>query len=358
MDVRSHAFDADAPESAFRFTGNWREYAPIAFTNLLLTIVTLGIYRFWARARERRYLWSRTEFIDDSLEWTGTGGEMFRGFLIVMAVLVPTFLLLQFAAQALILRGHVAAAFLLVAGLYVGILYLAGLAIFRALRYRLSRTYWHGIRGGSDDQGFGYGWSAFWKPIVGSLAFGALVPWSMTSLWNDRWNKMSFGPHDFEASADASGLLLRWFAIYMVPVLVLVLFFATADFSGAARDPGAAMGGVILGILVLYALAGVLGLAYYAAFYRQVVNATSLGPLQFEFTARTSDWFKLVLGSIGLVIVTLGVGAMFIGYRNWSFFVRHIEAFGEIDLDTLTQSETKTGTDAEGLASAFDIGAI
>ncbi len=47
-------------EKAFEFNGTWREYAPIAFTNLLLTIVTLGIYRFWATARTRRYLWSLT----------------------------------------------------------------------------------------------------------------------------------------------------------------------------------------------------------------------------------------------------------------------------------------------------------
>ncbi|RYY36921.1 MAG: DUF898 family protein, partial [Sphingomonadales bacterium] len=42
---------------AFEFHGTWREFAPIAFTNLLLTIVTLGIYSFWARTRERQYLW-------------------------------------------------------------------------------------------------------------------------------------------------------------------------------------------------------------------------------------------------------------------------------------------------------------
>ena len=36
--------------SAFGFDGTWREFAPIAFTNLLLTIVTLGFYRFWATA--------------------------------------------------------------------------------------------------------------------------------------------------------------------------------------------------------------------------------------------------------------------------------------------------------------------
>ena len=70
---------ADDDGRAIRFTGSWREYLPIAASNVLLTIVTLGIYRFWAAARQRRYLWSRTEVIDDTLEWTGTGTEMFFG---------------------------------------------------------------------------------------------------------------------------------------------------------------------------------------------------------------------------------------------------------------------------------------
>ena len=75
---------ADDPHSAFGFTGSWREFAPIAFSNLLLTIVTLGVYRFWATARERRYLWSRSRFVDERLEWAGTGLELFIGFVIVV----------------------------------------------------------------------------------------------------------------------------------------------------------------------------------------------------------------------------------------------------------------------------------
>ena len=59
--------------SAFQFNGNWAAFGKIALTNLLLTVVTLGIYRFWATTRERKYLWSETRFIDDRLEWTGTG---------------------------------------------------------------------------------------------------------------------------------------------------------------------------------------------------------------------------------------------------------------------------------------------
>lgn len=51
MDQLSSAPVAEMPERAIRFTGNWREYLPIAATNVLLIIVTLGIYRFWAKAR-------------------------------------------------------------------------------------------------------------------------------------------------------------------------------------------------------------------------------------------------------------------------------------------------------------------
>jgi len=148
---------AAGDDRAIRFTGNWREYLPIAATNALLIICTLGVYRFWAAARQRRYLWSRTEVIDDTLEWTGTGKEMFIGFLIVIAILAPFFLFIQFLFPALVARGKAEAAAGIITLFYIGLIYLGGFARFRALRYRLSRTLWHGIRGGSNDPGWNYG---------------------------------------------------------------------------------------------------------------------------------------------------------------------------------------------------------
>ena len=112
MDALTSAGAADDGRG-IRFTGTWRDYLPIAVTNALLIICTLGIYRFWAAARQRRYLWSRTMFIDDALEWTGTGKEMFFGFLIVMCVLAPFFLFFQFVLPALVAHGQTAAAFLI-----------------------------------------------------------------------------------------------------------------------------------------------------------------------------------------------------------------------------------------------------
>ena len=95
--------------------------------------------------------------IDDSLEWTGTGKEMFFGFLIVMCVLAPFFLFFQFLFPALDRARHRLRRRSAVFLFYLGIIYLGGFARFRALRYRLSRTLWHGIRGGSDDPGWSYG---------------------------------------------------------------------------------------------------------------------------------------------------------------------------------------------------------
>jgi len=348
--------------SAFGFTGTWQDYAPIAFTNLLLTIVTLGIYRFWATARERRYLWSRTRFIDDRLEWTGTGLELFIGFILVLLIIGVPIVLLQFAAQALMLRGYEGAGALLIIGLYFGFLYLFGVARFRAVRYRLSRTYWHGIRGGSDDQGLRYGVSAVWKPIVGSLALGLLIPWSLVSLWNEKWREMSFGPHRFTSDASPTPVLRRMLLCIAIAIGLVVAAGAIFGVTFASLGDSAPTASLSL-LFVLFPLFYILifvilPVTFYAVFFRECVSHMSLGGLDFAFAARTKDWIKLFLGDIALVIFTLGIGAIFLGYRHWSFFIRHMEAYGEVDLDTLTVSATRQPGQGEGLLDAFDIGAV
>lgn len=350
-------------DSAFAFEGNWREFAPIALTNLLLTIVTLGFYRFWATTRERRYLWSQTRFIDERLEWTGTGKELFVGFVVVVGLLIVPLLFINFGLQAMMLRGYEAAAIILMLGIYVFFLYLFGLARFRALRYRLSRSWWRGIRGGSDDQGFGYGWSAVWKQAVGFLAAGLMIPWAMCSLWNERWGKMSFGGYEFSADADFGKIMWRYIFCYLAPFVALIGLFVAMllpMLAGAMQGGSSSVLAILFGILALsfYVVLPVVILAYYAAFMREAVGSLRLTTLDFEFTARTKDWIKLFLGNIGLVIVTLGIGVAFLGYRNWSFFIRHMEASGEIDVAALTQSTTRMPAQGEGLLDALDVGAI
>jgi hypothetical protein len=132
------------------------------------------------------------------------------------------------------------------------------------------------------------------------------------------------------------------------------------------------------------------------------ISALRLGELEFEFTARSPDWilfwlanlaifmiayfaafipFSLIVAadpsqfaqqleagesilSFGLIfsallaIIPLAFANSLIRYRSWKFFVVHTEAFGEVNLDRMTQSETASSGHGEGLLDAFDVGAI
>ena len=360
MDSHSE-WAAAGDDRAIRFTGNWREYLPIAVTNALLTIVTLGIYRFWAAARQRRYLWSRTHVIDDTLEWTGTGKEMFIGFLIVICLLAPFFLFFQFLLPALVARGKAEAAFGVIFLFEIGFFYLAGFARFRALRYRLSRSNWHGIRGGSNDPGWNYGGEYLGRYVLTFMTMFIIFPWATTRLWNSRWNAMSFGPLQFQASLNADGLKRRWALLYAAPVAMFALILAGV--AGLAAS-GSGAGGMSIWLLLIfvgllfYLAIPLATLHWFANYYRKAAAATSLGDLEFGFEASTWDWLKLFLGNLGLAIITLGFGLTYWGYRNWAFMVRHARIYGSIDVAELTQSTTHAPREAEGFADAFDIGAI
>jgi uncharacterized membrane protein YjgN (DUF898 family) len=352
---------AAGDDRAIRFTGNWREYLPIAATNALLIICTLGVYRFWATARQRRYLWSRTQVIDDTLEWTGTGKEMFIGFLIVIAILAPFFLFIQFLLPAMAARGHGVAAGLIIILFYVALIYLGGFARFRALRYRLSRTFWHGIRGGSNDPGWSYGGEYLGRYALAFLTMYIMFPWATTRLWNSRWNAMSFGPLKFYAHLSAKGLMGRWALLYATPFAVMIVGLLGAALfgmkSGPPGSPGFAV--IVFGIAALFYLAiPLVTLHWYAKYFRNAADATRLGDLEFAFDATTWDWLKLFLGNVGLAIITLGFGLTYWGYRNWAFMVRHARIYGSVDLADMTQSKTHAPREAEGFADAFDIGAI
>ncbi len=357
MNVMGHA--PAAPERAIRFTGSWREYLPIAATNVLLIIVTLGIYRFWAAARQRRYLWSRTEVIGDRLEWSGTGKEMFIGFLIVTLVLLPFFLFFQFLLPALVARGKIEAAggvFLL---FYVAILYLSGIAGFRALRYRLSRTWWRGIRGGSNEPGWNYGGEYLGRVALAGMTMFIAWPWMATALFRSRWNEMSFGSLPFRSTLNAEGLKRRWAGLYLIPIVLLILGMTATAMIGIGGGERASLSVVVIGLLVaVYLAIPLLTLHWYAKFYRRAAKTMTLGDLEFGFDATTWQWLKLFLGNIALAVVTLGFGLAYWGYRNWAFMVRHMHLYGEINVSALGQSTTHVPTEAEGFADAFDIGAL
>jgi len=69
----------------FEFRGNGGEYFRIWIVNLLLTIITLGIYSAWAKVRRLRYFYGNTFVDGQSFEYHGQPLAILKGRLIVVA---------------------------------------------------------------------------------------------------------------------------------------------------------------------------------------------------------------------------------------------------------------------------------
>lgn len=356
-------------EDLVRFEGEWGEYLRIAIVNLLLTIVTIGIYRFWAKAKVRRYLWSRTSVMGEPLEYTGTGGELFIGALIVLfAVLLPLSIAFN-VVSGLHLAGQTVAAMSLTVLLWGALLYLLGVGTYRAQRYLLSRTSWRGIRGGMVAGGWAFGISFLWRNVVGVVTLFLAMPWASTQLWNERWSDARFGSLEFKADAPAKPLFQRYLPVWGVVAITGVAFFGlSADLrqvfsgfgSGEAPTPEfMAAFDKTFGLMILWYLTIVVGAFLYQVFYwRHIVSHTRLDGLQLSFNATLKDWVLFLLGNAAIVGFTLGLGLIMIPYRIYSFALGHLAAEGALDPTAIAQSRLDAPVQGEGLADAFDLSPV
>ena len=68
------------------FTGSGGEYFRVWIVNVLLSIVTLGIYTPWARRRTAQYFYSHTLVAGSPLEFTAQQRKMVMGFVLLMLI--------------------------------------------------------------------------------------------------------------------------------------------------------------------------------------------------------------------------------------------------------------------------------
>lgn len=156
---------------------------PLALGTGLLSVVTLGVYRFWAKARIRRFVWSHIRLGDDALEFTGSGLEMFLGFLMAVVVLAVYLAVIQLGLFFFGIRFIIAPETPFEEAMQaasIGLSFLAAVplmlvALYRARRYRVNRTRLRGIRFGMENAGVGY--------MIRALIYGALAVVSAGLLW-------------------------------------------------------------------------------------------------------------------------------------------------------------------------------
>lgn len=97
-----------ATEAPFVHHGATGPVMRLSLVNLLLNLVTLSLWRFWGKTRVRRLLWSGTSAWGDPAEYTGRGGELFLGFIVVMVAIFTPIVIAMGAAQAAVVAAKAA----------------------------------------------------------------------------------------------------------------------------------------------------------------------------------------------------------------------------------------------------------
>jgi uncharacterized membrane protein YjgN (DUF898 family) len=135
---------AASPASTFRpqnidaysleFTGRAGEYFRVWIVNVLLNIVTLGLYTPWARRRTAQYFYGHTLVAGSPLEFTAQQRKMVMGF-VLLALITLAYNIAANTGQ------DTAVGLFLLAGAL-----LSPLIWGSAMRFRLGATRWRGLR--------------------------------------------------------------------------------------------------------------------------------------------------------------------------------------------------------------------
>jgi uncharacterized membrane protein YjgN (DUF898 family) len=123
---------------AVEFSGSGAEYFRVWIVNLLLSIVSLGVYSAWAKTRRLQYFYRNTRLAGASFDFRGDAKTILRGRLL---------------AVVLLSGGYVASGFSTRAAIMTTILLLASLPYIMcsALRFRLSNIWYRGLPFGFAD---------------------------------------------------------------------------------------------------------------------------------------------------------------------------------------------------------------
>jgi uncharacterized membrane protein YjgN (DUF898 family) len=267
----------------------------------LLTVLTLGLYRFWMTAKLRGHYWQAIRIQGDPLEYTGTGLEKLLGFLMALIILavylglvnvILTFIGLSFfSGNQLALQISILAA-----------IPLFFFAEYRARRYIMARTRWRGIRFGMGDGAWSYTLKAVLLWIVTLVTFGLLHPYKQFKLSKHIADRSWFGDLRFEQGGSWAGLFAYWVWIYIVLGLMAMAMW------GVFADQGNPMTAIIGSFIMIggYFILFVMFLRYEVLAFRYLWNNRSLGEANFTCEISPAAVIKIyVLGSLAVMIFSM-----------------------------------------------------
>ena len=380
-----------AHELRLRFVGSGSEYFRIWIVNLLLTLVTVGLYYPFAKVRRLRYFHNATEVGGAPLSFHADPWKMFRGYVLVALMLA-----------AYSGAGHVSAtagliAFVIVAALWPALWH-------SSMRFRLANTGWRGLRfryTGTRKQAYAVmavpiGVAALFvvltllvapeappapdappapsEPAWGDILLGlaplavmlAAMPFFLWLLKRQQHRHYALGDEHTAFAVGLGRFYGFWLRSVGVGLLVLLGFIGVgglflwglgATGRSPAGAPVLAAITLILAYLVVFALVG----GHFTARLQNLVwNGTASGHLRFDSRLRARDLAGLWFTNTLFTVLTLGLYFPFAQVNSARLRLEAVRVHAGIDPDDLVaaagRADEAAAGDAAGDLLGFDIG--
>lgn len=340
-------------EQPFHFTGTGGEYFRIWIVNLLMTIVTLGIYSAWAKVRRLQYFYRHTEVAGSSFDFHGNPVRILIGRIVAL-VMVGTY---NYTVR---LQSVWTLVVLAVAAIVLPWL------LRNSLRFRLYNTSWRGTRFHFRGS-LGGAYRVFLlNGLLSIVTLYLFAPFAHQRLKAYQHGNSWFGTTPFKFNARAGS----FYVAYLLVVAGIIAFFIIGAFlglggalavllpqkAGGTLDPQA----MFTALATLWAVALVLGLSIGSIFHVVITNLiwsnTQLGEHRIDSDLEILPLVWIGVSNFVLVVVTLGFFTPWAMVRLARYQIGCIAILpGDAPLEFVDAGSEDIGAVGEEAASIFDI---
>ncbi|KUJ00879.1 YjgN family protein [Vibrio sp. MEBiC08052] len=375
-----------------RFNGRTGEFFGIWIVNILLSVLTLGIYSAWAKVRTKRYFYGNTYLAEDNFEYHGTPKQILKGRAVAMLCLLIWVMLSsvsEVASAALLILFYAVLPWMM----WSNVRFDSAMTSYRNTHFSFA---------GSLKQAYltfmGRGVVAILAFILGIagisliaqmsqsvvmivimvIAFIALCAfiqaWVMTGVWRYFMNGYRYGNANFSAVLASKKLFfinLGAIGIFIGGALILSVFIGIFFYSMVMNIimnmdnlmysmNDSMLAGIIFGYL-LFIVLGMISAAYMSVRIRNYVfsqTAVSLDEQSIELNSSFSvlKYVGLLLTNMLGLVFTLGLAHPWVKVRMARYSAAQTQVIGNLDMiEAVDQDSDVRSALGDELVQAFDI---
>lgn len=320
-------------EVSFQFKGTGSGYFKIWIINVLLSIITIGIYSAWAKVRRKQYFYGNTSITGATFRYLADPIKILKGRLI---------LFFGFVVYSIINQMLPAVASILT----IGLIFVLPWLVVRSLAFNACNSAWRNIRFKFSGT---YGEAAkvfiLW-PIVIPFTLGFILPYVFFRQKKFVVENSAYGtsPFTFKATTkDYYDIALRFFFVFIVTGSIILIVSAILVFVSRFY-PAYATGLKVLPIilLILVPVVYLYSFAYFSVHSSNLLyNSSALRKHGFKATMSVNSFALIVLTNTLATVLTLGLFHPFATVRAYQYKIQHMSLKPGGGLDEFVAAELK-----------------